>query len=337
MTTILAVDGGNSKTDVVLSDAEGALLSHVRGPGCSPDTLGVVGSVGVITSLVDLARAAAMLPFELPASSAVLLLAGVDRPEQETQMLTALAPHSLADDLVVSNDTFAVLRAGSRSGCGVAVVCGAGLNALGVTPGGVVGRYQALGELSGDWGGGQSVGLAALGAAIRGEDGRGPNTVLTEAVCHRLEVMEPQNVAVAIHEERWDEQVLVDLAPVVFAAADAGDSVATDLIVRLSHEVAGMAVGLLRRLRLDEDPTCVVLGGGMLQAQHGDVIRRVTDIIMAAAPRAEVRVLDVPPVVGAVRTGLKRLGLSPEATEIAIERLVDSLNSAGQSREESSP
>jgi len=321
----------------VLCDTGGKLLSHVRGPGCSPDSLGVAGSVAVLTALVEDARRAADCRVPVPMGSAAFLLAGVDQQERESEMVAALAPYGLADDVMVSNDTFAVLLAGSPSGSGVAVVCGAGLNALGVTPDGVVGRYQALGELSGDWGGGQAVGLAALGAAIRGQDGRGPATLLTDAVCRHFVVDEPQAVAAAIHEQRLDAQALVDLAPVVFAAANAADAVATGLVERLGDEVAGMAVALMRRLGLDTQRTCVVLGGGMLQADHAALIERISTAVVASAPDAEIRVLDVPPVVGAVRAALRRVASSSGDIDRAIDRLVKELAGSPRPSEELMP
>ena len=83
---------------------------------------------------------------------------------------------------IVGNDTFAVLRAGTERGWGVAVVCGAGINCVGVAPDGRQARFPALGSITGDWGGGYDVGLAAVSAAARSEDGRGPRTSLEQAV-----------------------------------------------------------------------------------------------------------------------------------------------------------
>src|SRR5262249_19527905 len=72
--------------------------------------------------------------------------------------------------------------AGTERGWGIAVVCGAGINGLGRAPDGREVRFLSLGEVSGDWGGGEDVGLAALAAAARSVDGRGPRTVLETAV-----------------------------------------------------------------------------------------------------------------------------------------------------------
>lgn len=325
MSRVLAVDGGNSKTDLVVCEGSGQILGRVRGPGCSPDSLGVDGSVAVLAALVDDLRAVAGPEHGPVAEAGAFLLAGVDRPDQETSMADALAPLGVARDLAVANDTFAVLRAGSPHGWGVAVVCGAGLNVVGVTQDGRVGRYQALGELSGDWGGGYSLGLAALGAAIRGDDGRGPATMLTAAVPGHFGLETPQAVAAAIHEERLDNNALVELAPAVFAAADEGDDVAGGLLDRLADEVVTMAMALARRLDLATAGTTVVLGGGLLQVDDPRVTGRIRTAIARDYPDVHVHLLDVPPVVGAVRTGLEMLGLPGDAVDVALKRSAEGL------------
>ena len=50
---VLAVDGGNSKTDLALVRADGALLAHVRGPLSSPHHLGLEASVALLQQLLD--------------------------------------------------------------------------------------------------------------------------------------------------------------------------------------------------------------------------------------------------------------------------------------------
>src|SRR5205814_330338 len=111
-----------------------------------------------------------------------LLLAGVDFPSEIEQMQDAARDRGLARKLTVGNDTLAVLRAGTEHGWGVAIVCGAGINCVGVAPDGRQAGFPALGWTTGDWGGGYDVGLAAVVAAARSEDGRGAETTLERAV-----------------------------------------------------------------------------------------------------------------------------------------------------------
>ncbi len=110
------------------------------------------------------------------------MLAGADLPEEERRLQDVVAARGWARRAHVANDTFAVLRAGTERGWGVAVVCGAGINCVGVAPDGRRARFPALGAITGDWGGGYDVGLAALSAAARSADGRGPRTALERAV-----------------------------------------------------------------------------------------------------------------------------------------------------------
>ena len=104
-----------------------------------------------------------------------MFLAGVDFPSEEQSLREALEERRIAGHVVVGNDTLALLRAGTERGWGVAVVCGAGINCVGVAPDGRHVRFPALGAITGDWGGGYDVGAAALFAAARCEDGRGPS------------------------------------------------------------------------------------------------------------------------------------------------------------------
>ncbi len=326
MRTVLGVDGGNSKTDVVIVDESGRLLARVRGPGCSPDALGVAGALDILQPLVASARVNAGLENADEFEAAAFLLAGVDRTDQEEQVASALGPLRIAHQLAVTNDTFAVLLAGSSHGHGVAVVCGAGLNAVGVAPDGRIGRYQALGALSGDWGGGYDVGLAGLGAAIRGEDGRGPTTVLTTVLGEHFGVSTPQEAAAEIHEGRLDNQALVELAPIVFAAADRGDLVSIAIVDRVADEVAMMAIAMMRRLKLEGAATEFILGGGLLQAGNARLTDRIKGLAAEADPTVVVRVLDVPPVVGAVRSALAQLSLDETDISVALKSLATQLS-----------
>ena len=53
----LAVDGGNSKTDVAVVSAEGNVLGFARGPASSPHHIGVEGTVEIVAGLIEEARA----------------------------------------------------------------------------------------------------------------------------------------------------------------------------------------------------------------------------------------------------------------------------------------
>ena len=185
---VLAIDGGNSKTDLALVRGDGEVLALARGPLSSPHHIGLEGALQVIDDL--LAEALDQAGIENGtgpvADVGQLLLAGVDFPSEVEQMQEAAGARGFARSVTVGNDTLAVLRAGTEHGWGVAIVCGAGINCVGVAPDGRQAGFPALGSTTGDWGGGYDVGVAAVMAAARSEDGRGPKTTLERAVPRAL-------------------------------------------------------------------------------------------------------------------------------------------------------
>ena len=136
---VLAVDGGNSKTDLALVRADGEVLALVRGPQSSPHHLGarrLPGGARRRCSATRLAEAGLDLRDGAVAEVGELLLAGVDFPAEEQALVRRGEPRAAGrGGSTVRNDTFAVLRAGTERGWGVAVVCGAGINCVGVAPG----------------------------------------------------------------------------------------------------------------------------------------------------------------------------------------------------------
>ena len=216
---VLALDGGGSKTDLALVRADGEVVALVRGPLSSPHHIGLDGSLAVIDDLLTQALdQAGIVNGDGPvAQVGQLFLAGVDFPSEVDEMQQAVAARRLAETITVGNDTLAVLRAGTEHGWGVAVVCGAGINCVGVAPDGRHARFPALGWTTGDWGGGYDVGADATLAAARSEDGRGPKTTLEQAVPRHFGFETPMQLAEAIHHGEIDQRRVIELSPVVFA------------------------------------------------------------------------------------------------------------------------
>jgi N-acetylglucosamine kinase-like BadF-type ATPase len=311
---VLAIDGGNSKTEVVLADSTGRTLAHVRGPGSSPHHLGIDGAVDLLDDLVAKAVAQAGVGGQQPvAALAEVYLAGVDFPSEQEAATDAIGRRGWAREHVVDNDSFALLRAGTDVPDAVAVVCGAGINCVGVARDGRHARFASLGRISGDWGGGFDLGAEALWWAARADDRRGPDTVLTTLVPGFFDLPDVPSVYEAIHFERLDHRRLIELAPTVLAASRDGDPVARGIVTRLADEVVACARAALTRLDMLGVPTVVVLGGGVLTSRDHVLLAGIEAGLADAAPHARAQVTEVSPVVGAALLGLDRLGAPPEA------------------------
>ncbi|MFC4591564.1 N-acetylglucosamine kinase [Sphaerisporangium corydalis] len=311
MRTVLAVDGGNSKTDVAIVAEDGTVLARGRGAGFVPQSAGVPAAIDVIGEAVLRALGPGARPPY--ADRVAAYVAGADLPVEEELLREEILSRGYGGEVVVANDTFALLRAGASEPWGVAVVCGAGINAVGVAPSGEVARYPALGKISGDWGGGLGLGEEVLWHAVRAEDGRGPGTLLLEAVRGFFGTRLAEDVVLGLHFGELPSDRLHGLVPALFAAAAEGDAIARALMERQADEVAVMGVVAMRRLGLLSGPCEVVLGGGVLTARDPLLTGLVQERYAAQAPQATLVVADVPPIVGAALLGLDHLGAAPDA------------------------
>jgi N-acetylglucosamine kinase-like BadF-type ATPase len=339
---VLAIDGGNSKTEVALVAADGTLLAQVRGGPSNPQNIGMDEAFRVLDELVGAATLAAAVPARddgMIASHASACLAGADLPDEEQQLTDLVQAQGWTRSSLVVNDTFAVLRAGlddpaagpsgagpsgagpsgaGPSGAGhwgIGVTCGAGINCVGVAPDGRTTRFLALGGISGDWGGGGDLASESLWWAARAEDGRGPETELRTAVPAHFGLTEVRDVTIGRYLEKISRNDLHGLVPVLFALAGRGDQVARDLVLRQAGEICVMVGAAARRLDLTGAAMPVVLGGSILTARDplltGSILQRLaTDL-----PRAMPRIVDVPPVAGAALLGLDHVGASAEAEQ----------------------
>jgi len=332
---VLAIDGGNSKTDVALVASDGTLLASARGPGINAHDVGVDQTVLILDAVVK--QAAAQLDRRYRPGSGwvamhtVACLANADLPEEEAEHAAAVQAQGWSPTATVVNDTFAILRSGLSDRIephwGVAVVCGAGINAVGVAPDGRVTRYLALGTISGDWGGGYGLGLEVLWHAIRAEDGRGPGTALTAYLTSHFGVERVEEITIGIHKGKIDDDELIGVAPLLLQAADQGDPVARQVVSRLADEISVMAITAMQRLDLTGQATPIILGGGVITARNPLLMDSITRQLAEAAPRAQVRVIDVPPVVGAALLGLDHVH-APASAESRLRAAYDGSRSA---------
>ena len=211
----------------------------------------------------------------------------------------------------VRNDTFAMLRAGVTAGWGVGVVCGTGLNCVGMGPDGATVRFPSLGELSGDFTpGGAWLGVRGLGLALRAGDGRGDPTVLRQRGARPLRAGRPHRGCSRRSTPGPALRPAAGDGPGGPGRRLGGRRPGSWAAVALVDEVVAMVAATLDRLGVGTAPVEVVVGGGVFE--NADFSRRVLEGVHRHAPSATLRPLDAPPVLGAALLGLDALGPGPQ-------------------------
>jgi N-acetylglucosamine kinase-like BadF-type ATPase len=312
---VLAVDGGNSKTDVALVGRDGSLLAWVRGSGSA---LGVTAAATLIAGLAaDAARSAGLSADDLRTAHAACYLAGADVPWQMEARRDAIGALGVFASVEVGNDAWALLRLGAPADApAVGVVCGAGLKCV-ARAGADRYEFPSLGWQTGDLSGaGDFLARETVRVAARAEDGRGPDTPLRQAVCERLAVPSVRAVAERLLAGELTEDRLTALVPTVLDHARAGDPVAASVVGELAGEVA-VTARAARRLAAGSGGTLspaaeprwtLVLGGGLFADPAGRFLAAVRTAAPWLEEEFELTVVDAPPVAGAALLGLDHLG-----------------------------
>lgn len=206
--------------------------------------------------------------------------------------------------LFVENDAVAALASGTKGKLhGCVLIAGTGTIAYGCTEDGRETRAAGAGPILGDWGSGYGIGALALTAVVRSSDGRGLPTTLTDGILRTLDLSLPDEIIGWTYADpSWAR--IAALVPVVVSCAEAGDSVANQILLDAVQELASSVKAVVERLGLcgedGKDSFPLVMIGGVLQAnKRWDIGKEVVNCISREFPGVQSIRPKVEPAIGA--------------------------------------
>lgn len=295
------VDGGGSKTRVIIADALGNHLADVTGAGSAMAPGRGDQSAQIIGDLVrQAASEAGMTGGTLRAL--VAGVAGVGRVNEQRALTAALEDLELAEEVSVEGDGEIALTDAFGFGAGIILISGTGSIAYGRSPARVSARTGGWGPTFGDEGSGAWIGRKALAIVASAADGREPQTALSGAILTAAQVNDPTELipwAIAATPKGF-----AALAPAVFNAASAGDIRANSLVGFAVEELVLHVRALALKLFIDDRAAVpLAFSGGLLQ--KGSLLRkRLEQRLRSAVPGAQVRAAEIIPARGAVRAAI---------------------------------
>jgi N-acetylglucosamine kinase-like BadF-type ATPase len=317
---ILGVDAGSSLAEAVAATPDGRIVGRGRSGVGNPIALPTADAVAHLGEAVrqaldgvaatDVAQvvtgAAGILRYSRGPSAEALAKAWVDA--------------GLTCPVVVVADAVTAFAAGTPRRCGSVLIAGVGAIAARIQDEEVTARIDGNGWLVGDDGSGFWIGRQAVRAVFAALDGRGEPTLLAEAVLATVTGDEavPEDVEgrlVALRDAVYDGPpiALAALAPLVSAAASAGDRVAQ----RIVDQAVSMLMATVTALAADGPDEPLVLAGSLMTSPGpiaGEVQRRL------AAHRGARPLTAAPGAVGAAWLGIRLL--DPRAGTAVHTRLV---------------
>lgn len=300
MTCVIGIDGGGTHMRAVIADESGRELARAESEGA---VVGVDPTNVVVQRVTRAARAAAeRAGTGLPARAMWAGLAGAGREEGRVDVARGLGAERLAESVVVGPDVEAAFQDAFGTGPGILLIAGTGSIAWARDPRGAVVRVGGWGERLGDEGSGFAIGMVALRAVARAEDGRGPRTVLADAVLDHLSLAAPDGLLAWISTASKGD--VAALVPLVAAAAAAGDQVASVIVREAAAELVVHVDAALERTAPWPDRPEVILCGGLL-GDDGSLRDAFLELMGDRPVRLALR--DVDPAMGAARLALAGL------------------------------
>ncbi len=297
---VLGIDAGGTKTVCMLADEQGAVLAEARSGGANLQASGELYVEKVLHEVMEEAIGdRAIVP-----AAICLGIAGVDRPDDFAVIRAIMKRIGYKARVLVVNDALVALEAGAPGQPGVVIISGTGSICYGRNADGTAARSGGWGYVLGDEGSGYWIGRAAVRAVLRQEDRRGPATALTPMLLEHFGVPRPQGLIHEIYHSNLKPAAIGALARSVQAAFNEGDEVAIGILRGAANELESSALSVARRLKLVGQPFTFLLAGGIFRAVpwlQEELQRRLP----VAAPRSQVRLLEVEPATGAVALALQ--------------------------------
>ncbi|MBP8989478.1 MAG: hypothetical protein KBG64_04575 [Clostridia bacterium] len=295
---LIAVDGGATKTDMILFDRTGTVINRVIGGPSNSSEIGFERSIETLTILFE--QLLKNHQKEEPIQSIHMALAGGGigsnraRYERFLQDLFPDVPHIRTD-----SDAISALNAGLRKEDGMVLIAGTG-SAVFVRHAGQIHQVGGWGHLLSDEGSGYDIGRMGLRRVLQAYDGRMPPTLLTELM--RQAIGQPVQEAI---QEIYDggKRLIASLAPQVFLAMEKGDDAARSII----HEGANQLVLLVKAGSqfLHKQPYLVVLSGGLWNASNNLLEKLVFNEL---GPQYQAIKPSLPPVFGSAIDAMTEAG-----------------------------
>lgn len=298
---VMGIDGGQTALKCALATRDGILLGQGQGSGLLH--LAQDGGPERFQQALDEALRAAWAEAGLeprPVAALVMGLTGVTSAgTPEAALAVRLAGGLIkAAKIAAESDALAALKGAHAGGPGIISIAGTGSITLGIDQRGRLERAGGWGWLLGDEGSAFWIGREGLRAALRAQEGLGPNTALLPAFQTHFQVEELIQIKRVVFSAGFGAQGFAALAPLVSAAAENGDTAGGDILRQAGQELAASVRAVANRLDFGLEPVAVAPVGGAFE--HFPGLRRSFEAHLGAAGRFAVAPPLYPPVIGAV-------------------------------------
>ncbi|RJE91353.1 ATPase [Paenibacillus sp. 1011MAR3C5] len=302
----LGVDAGGSKTYAVIANENGEIAGMGKGGNGNHQTDRRQTEISLKEAVTGALEEAGLTEDQI--EFAWFGLAGADR-ESDFRILRPMIAGLNLPRSEISGDTMIAMRAGTENPFGIVIICGSGVNCSGTNRAGELYQCGGFGYQFGDFGGGYDLSVEVFRSVVRAYEGRETKTELTDKLINLLGY-----ASVAELRDDYldhDRHLPVDVARLLFQAAEEGDETAIRLLIKQGEELGLAAAATIRHLDMSGEAFDLVLAGSLLTKgdQAGIIRSAIERKVKQAAPNCTLTVLKNEPVIGAVILAMEHGGL----------------------------
>ncbi|MGG4180270.1 BadF/BadG/BcrA/BcrD ATPase family protein [Virgibacillus pantothenticus] len=316
MEYIIGIDGGGTKTHVVMVDIEGStVVNFVTGPS-NANVVSKRELQQTFTSIFHRIKEQSPVAFD----NVACVYAGVagsgskKTKQQLANILSPLVPSN--SKLYLEIDALNALYSGTFGDPGVVHISGTGSVAYGVNKDQQKDRVGGWGHLLGDEGSGYSIGRQGISAALKFQDGRGEKTMLLDMLYEHFRVTNARSLIDYIYFANDVKKTIAIVAEIVFRAYKLNDRIASQVMDNATDEIVDHIVTLYRKLFTEKEAVKVVLCGGIFKNE--DVVLPIVKRKLEKYKHFQIILPSLPPVYGSVIGGMKQLGVPITSDMIKI-------------------
>ena len=285
----LGIDGGGTKTELVLSDFEDNIVSRLITDGSNPNTVGIENAKAIIRDgVAQICKNVA--PSSVVAYAGIAGCASGNYIEEIKNMLEKMS-FAACD---VGSDNNNIVAAGLKDNEGITMILGTGICAYAVKKNETK-RIGGWGYLFDNGGSAFHIGRDAIHAYFSAYDGSGEETSLVQRINQdsgysSLELLK--------YLYSGGNKLVASYATYVFEEAERGDSVTIAILKKNAEEITKLILASLSHFENYDDKIPVILGGGL--TKQSLLLPYLCEALGDNIKRCNIQILSVPPVCGAL-------------------------------------
>lgn len=299
MNYVIGIDGGGTKTQVVLADLNGNVLLNTMYGSTNPNAITKQELDDTFREIFQ--EMEETVPRSLNKVSSIFTGASGAGSKASASLLSEIiAPFFYEDTKIkVVPDSINALYSGTFGKPGIVQISGTGSITYGINERQEQGRVGGWGYLLGDEGSGYDVGKKGIQAVLQFFDGCGPDTLLSNMLFDLYKINSGRELIDKIYYSDNPRLEISRISKLVFQAFEKNDAVAIAILRKVADEIAQSIMTLDQKLFKEEGKVTVTLCGGLF-SNTTILPVLLQDVLINYPKRMSLVTPEFPPVVGSV-------------------------------------